>query len=143
MKHFKNSVKIQLFAVVLAGIVGFGAVYGFSSAYMDTKSASQDDCKDTCVALRKDGANPNSIAVALDSYVQFNSADGKSHNLSIGKGGDEHEHTGKYYSGEFQADEAWRVQFKEEGTYTFHDHLNPKINIVVIVYQPGKDYKVE
>ncbi|MEO5498991.1 MAG: hypothetical protein ABIR46_00660 [Candidatus Saccharimonadales bacterium] len=142
MKAFKNSTKLQILAVVLVSLVGFGAVYGYTK-YSNSNSPSQSSCKDTCVALGIDGAAPNSIAVALNSYVQFNSADGKSHNLSLGEGGEEHEHTGKFNSGVFKADEGWRVQFKDEGTFIFHDHFNPKINVVVVVYEPGKEYKVE
>ena len=144
MRFLAKFTALQLSGLVLlATLLGFGLVYAVSTYTLGNKTVDNTSCDVTCVALNKDGASPNTIAVPVGSYVQFNSADGKSHNLSIGKGGDEHEHTGKFYSGEFQADEAWRVQFNDEGTFTFHDHLNPKINVVVVVYQPGKDYKIE
>lgn len=126
---------------IVALIVGFAVVYSFSSG-SDKNTYSQSSCKDTCVALIEDKASPDTIALKVGDYVQFNSADGKSHNLSLGKGGEEHSHKGKFYSGEFKADEAWRVQFKEEGTFFFHDHLNPKITILVVVYTPDKEYKI-
>ena len=58
------------------------------------------------------------------------------------EGGEEHVHEGKFSSGEFKADEAWRVQFNDAGTFFFHDHLNPKLNILVVVYTPGANYKI-
>lgn len=143
MKLSQTFTKVQIALVVAAALIGFGVVYIFSSNKGSSIQTSQVVCADTCVALTANGANPNSVAVARGGYVQFNSADGKPHNLSIGGGGHQHEHTGTFYSGEFQADEAWRVQFNDEGTFKFHDHLNPNINIVVVVYTPGKDYRVE
>lgn len=92
-----------------------------------------------CVALAAEQAQPDTITVKLGEYVQFNSADGQSHSLSQGKGGEEHDHTGPFSSGEFKADEGWRAQFKEPGTFYFHDHLNPKINILVVAYQEPDD----
>lgn len=144
MKTPRKPTNVQLIALtIIAALLSFSLVYVIVSRSNDNRTADNTACEGTCVALTKDGASPNAIAVATGSYVQFNSADGKSHNLSIGKGGDAHEHTGKFYSGEFQADEGWRVQFNEEGSFTFHDHFNPKINIVVVVYTPGKEYEVE
>jgi plastocyanin len=102
-------------------------------------TASQYACEGTCVALMADKAEPDTLTVKAGEYVQFNSADGKAHSLSLGLGGKEHQHKGPFSSGAFQADEAWRVQFKEPGTYTFHDHLNPNINVLVVVYQEGTD----
>ncbi len=134
--------------LVLVMVLSFGAVYSLTSKnnksqIVEAQTAKDPSCSDTCVDLYQGKASPNTLAVAVGSYVQFNSKDGKTHDLSLGGGGSEHEHTGKFQSGEFKADEAWRVQFKEEGTFTFHDHYNPEVNIVVVVYTPGKDYKVE
>lgn len=100
-------------------------------------------CSGTCVALRSDKAEPDTVSIKIGEFVQFNGADGKSHSLSLGLGGEEHEHSGPYTSGEFQADEAWRVQFKKSGTFKFHDHLNPAINILVVVYKQGNIEKIE
>ena len=146
MKIIQKITKIRasiLFAIfIFFGLASFGTFYALS-ANNKTSLSSQKNCADICVALYEDKALPSTIAVTVGSYVQFNSADGKSHNLSIGQGGLEHEHTGKFYSGEFKADEAWRVQFKEEGSFYFHDHFNPKISILVVVYTQNKQYKVE
>ncbi len=43
-----------------------------------------------------------------------------------------------FSSGEFKANESWRVTIKEAGTYFFHDHLNPDLNILVVAYQPAE-----
>lgn len=143
MHLLRSFTKFQIAIFAAALFISFGIAYAVTARDQDVVNALQAPCKDTCVALTENGANPNSIAVATGSYVQFNSADGKTHNLSIGGGGHEHEHTGKFYSGEFKADEAWRVQFNDEGTFKFHDHFNPNINVIVVVYTPGKDYRVE
>lgn len=142
-KFFNNLATWQLIAltVIAAGIVGFSV--SFATAYNKSDQNSNASCAGTCVSLLKDKALPNTIAITKGSFVQFNSADGNSHSLSLGGGGEEHAHTGKFSSGEFKKDEAWRVQFTEDGTYTFHDHYNPKTNIVVVVYTAGKQYKVE
>lgn len=143
MHLLRSFTKAQIAIFAAALFISFGIAYAVTTRDKDVVNALQAPCKDTCVALTENGASPNSIAIATGSYVQFNSADGKSHNLSIGEGGHEHEHTGKFYSGEFQADEAWRVQFNDEGTFKFHDHFNPNINVIVVVYTPGKEYRVE
>ena len=147
MKILNNIIKqrISLFIALslLMTFVSFGGIYAITSNSGKNKPSHQAICKDTCVALHEDGASPDVITVVVGSYVQFNSADGKSHDLSLGEGGEEHVHTGKFSSGEFKADEAWRVQLNEEGSFSFHDHLNPKISILVVVYTAGKQYKIE
>lgn len=138
----KNQNQALIVVFIVALIVGFAVVYSISSNDKST-TYSKSSCSGTCVSLFEDKASPDTLTVKVGDYVQFNSADGKSHNLSLGKGGEEHGHKGKFYSGEFKADEAWRVQFKEEGTFFFHDHLNPKITILVVVYTPDKEYKIQ
>lgn len=143
-QRFVHKQTIILVAIaLLASFISFSVVKAISVNNSHKNTSSVPACKDTCVSLYEDKASPNTIAVAVGSYVQFNSKDGKTHDLSLGAGGEEHQHMGKFQSGEFKADEGWRVQFKNEGTFTFHDHYNPKVNIVVIVYTPGKDYKVQ
>lgn len=133
--------------LALAGVFMLVALAGFTATFAMSKGSSAvtstTKCQGTCVALQADGAKPDTITVTPGSYVQFNSADGKEHSLSLGDGGSEHEHKGSFSSGDFKADEAWRVQFKDEGSYIFHDHYNPDINVLVVVYTPGKDYKIE
>ncbi len=127
--------------IILLGLVS--SVFTYSLSSNTSTVSSNNACEGTCVSLRSDKASPETVAVARGSYVQFNAADGKSHSLSLGEGGHDHEHKGSFHSGTFKADEAWRVQFNDEGTFQFHDHLNPDINILVVVYEPGKDYKIE
>jgi plastocyanin len=136
-----STTQLLLLSVAGASLVGFGIA--FAVAYFNNETSSKNSCAGVCVNLLQNEASPNTLAVTNGSYVQFNSADGKTHSLSIGGGGDEHNHKGKFSSGEFKADEAWKVQFTEDGTYTFHDHFNPKINVVVVVYTAGKQYEVE
>ena len=71
--------------------------------------------------------------------LQFNTKDGKKHRIAIGQGGTEHEHISATNSGDFGAGEAWRVRFDKVGTYFFHDHYNPNVNVLVVVYEPGSN----
>lgn len=132
MKKISDKVKVGIVAVVVAvaGFVVTSQVIGRRSAPTVAASGIQ-------VKLGPNKAMPDTITVKVGETVQFNSADGKKHDISIGQGGHEHEHTSAYQSGEFGADEAWRVQFKEPGTYSFHDHYNPEINILVVAYEPS------
>jgi plastocyanin len=142
----KSIMKSKRHLVVAALILFIGAgsfIFAYSYGSNKTGVAVADKCDGTCIELNQDKASPDTISVPIGSFVQFNSADGKSHSLSLGDGGSEHSHKGTFSSGTFKADEGWRVQFKEEGSYLFHDHLNPKISVLVVVYTPGKDYKIE
>lgn len=100
----------------------------------------------TCVYLKGDHAAPDVVTVPVGGFVQFNSADGKTHSLGLGKGdakhNGSHQHEGLYTSGDFKNDEAWRVQFKERGTYELHDHYRPDIRVTVVVYEPNRNYMI-
>lgn len=132
--------KLLAAAFMIIAAIGFGISF---MLFNGKKSVAEPGCDGICVALQQEGASPSAVTVENGSYVQFNSADGKAHSLSLGGGGEEHNHHGQFSSGEFRADEAWRVRFDKDGTYKFHDHFNPKINVVVLVYTPDKDYKIE
>lgn len=131
--------------LILAGLFVGILLIAFTATFLFTskRSGAKTDCQGVCVALQEKEASPSTITVTPGTYVQFNSADGKKHSLSLGGGGEHHEHKGSFSSGTFQADEAWRVQFKEEGSYKFHDHYNPNINVLVVVYTTGKTYQIE
>lgn len=135
---------LGMFIAVVFGVVGFIVVQKYSNN-LQGRDLPNINCpaQDVCVSLKEDRAEPDILTVPIGTFVRFNSKDGKSHSLSLGKGGEEHEHTGRFTSGEFKADEAWRVQFQEPGTYVFHDHFSPTIVISVVVYKPGSSYKLE
>ena len=93
------------------------------------------------VSLSKDKAVPNELAIKLIDKVQFNSKDGKFHNIAQGRGNDygqAHEHfegTGtSIESGRFGADEGYIITFHKTGTYFFHDDYDPNIFITILVY---------
>lgn len=140
-KKQQHKLILPFLVLAFAVMIGFGVAYGLGK--MQRVEAASCPEKDVCVSLLENKTDPDTIAVPRGSYVQFNSADGKSHSLSLGKGGESHSHSGSFSSGEFGADEAWRVQFNDEGTFFFHDHFNPKINVLVVVYTPGKEYKIQ
>lgn len=88
------------------------------------------------VMLQNNKADPNVLTIKKGEYVQFNSNDGKYHNLTQGLGNrliKQHDHSIGVDSGKFGPDEAYRVQFKEVGEYDFHDHYYPDIYVTVIV----------
>ena len=138
--------------LVAAGAIAFGLTYYKQSQNV---ALAQDTVQ---VDLLADGPEPSAVSVEKGKYVQFNTKDSKTHNIGQGSGevtshaahGDDeqsthgehvktetHEHTeGTKESGVFGRDQAYRLQFNEKGTFTFHDHLNPEISIVVVVYEP-------
>lgn len=93
------------------------------------------------VSLYEEGAVPDALFVGVGEFVQFNSKDGKSHIIAQGGGSEfdqEHDHSEfGPQSGLFGPDEAYRVQLKKKGTYHLHDHLNPKIFVTIVAYEPG------
>ena len=90
------------------------------------------------IKLLKDRAAPSEIIIRLGEKIQFDSADGKNHDIAQGEGeefGKAHIHPeGSKESGPFGPDEGYAVSFPNKGVYHFHDHINPKIYIAVVVY---------
>jgi plastocyanin len=144
MVKIKDLTKSQLIIVIAflsVAAISFAGFYQLGQT--DAPVSARDNCTDaTCIDITSDGIKPGEVAIEAGRYVQFNTKDGKTHNLSLGKGGEAHDHTGPLHSGDFKKDEAWRVQFKEEGSYYFHDHYNPELSVLVVVYKTGKEYKI-
>ncbi len=134
--------------ILLIGIFLLTVGAGFGATTLRRDKATPITDKNHVVELKSDRAEPSAIAVTKGAYVQFNSKDGKSHNIGEGSGDDgihqaEHqpEHAHDYQakvSGAFGPDEGYRVLFNKTGTYEFHDHLNPKISVTVVVYEAKK-----
>lgn len=161
---FDRPVGFIVIVALIAGTIGFVGMNKLASSKKSSRVVACDAKE--CVNLRDGLAVPDTINVPVGSFVQFNSADGKKYNLAIknekgslaydhGGGADNHEEgdihaeeshhdadSSAFKSGDFKDDEAWRVQFKEKGTYIFTDAYNPKISILVVVYQPGGTYKI-
>ncbi len=93
------------------------------------------------VSLFMDHAEPAELLITVGESVQFNSKDGRTHTIDSGAGnayGETHDHAGDgIESGEFGADEGYRVEFKKVGSYFFHDHDHPDVTISVAVYDPS------
>lgn len=80
---------------------------------------------------------PDALSIKVGEYVQFNTADGRTHEIGLG-GGEEyqknHEHTDpEFESSTFGNAEAYRVKFSKPGIYDFHDHLHSELFATVIV----------
>lgn len=144
----------KLIAVVVL-LLAMGIGYKGARLYAD-RSSKASTCTDTCVYINRDGFSQTELAIAVGNYVEFRSADGESHNLALGEGSEHsddehidthndheltehaHDHVAGTESGVFKADEAWKVQFKQPGTYVIHDHLHPELSILVVAYEPSK-----
>jgi len=125
-----------IFFVVL--ILTVGIVFGISYKIGFFNSPALGSPKNIhMVSLMGNKAVPDIVLAKVGDFVQFNSKDGKDHNLAQGNGNavdKTHEH--KEYgieSGNFKKDEAYKIQFKKVGIYAFHDHYNPDIYMRVIV----------
>lgn len=136
--------KLIVGALILILMVSFGSMYAYGSQKSKSANRQASSCEAAnCVSLNKEAASPETLTVKTDDFVQFNSTDGKKHNISLVHSGAQHDDESHYDSGDFAGDEAWKVQFKKDGAYSFQDKYNEKINVSVVVYTPGKDYKVE
>ncbi len=138
----------MLFGALLS-IIGFAGAFAWTTKYspanselrsqreQDRASQSQNDKPDFYVNLKEDRAYPDTLTVPVGKTVQFNTMDGKKHKISLGEGGDEHGHSGTFSSGDFGKDEGWKSTFNDVGTYSFHDHYNPNINVLIVAYRPA------
>lgn len=146
----KPAVLIATVAVI-AGVGGFLVMLNVASSKKNSTASTL--CEATaCVNLLQQGADPLSISVPIGSFVQFNSSDGSKYSLGLGANHsvtnsgaqhDMHAASGAFSSGDFGEGEAWRVQFKDRGTYLFTDKYNEKVTVLVVAYEPGGDYKIK
>lgn len=142
--------RVYLTLVIVASLaVSFGVSYFLTMRIRP--SVGHATCQNgmQCVGLYSDAAEPSAITVAVGQTVQFNSADGKKHNLAIGgegtQGHGSHSQATleEFQSGDFGGDEAWQATFSKTGTYDFRDKYNDRIKATVIVYQPGADTTIK
>lgn len=109
---------------------------------MISKPKTQRSVQTHHVSLLKNKASPSELIVKLGETVQFDSRDGKNHDIAQGPGNEfkkAHDHPeGSKESGPFGPNEGYKISFTKPGTYHFHDHLNPKIFVAVVVYDPSK-----
>jgi plastocyanin len=129
-------IKLHLFIFLILATIGV-MVYSETQGNIPKTTYAKDAASAHMVSLLRDKADPEIILVKVGDYVQFNARDGKEHNLSQGSGNatsdnHAHEETG-LESGVFKSDEAYKIQFKKVGIYSFHDHNNPDTYIRVIV----------
>lgn len=137
----KNPLTLYFTALAFLFLIAVGAAYAMKSyGALGAQSAAAGNPAVHQVALKDGAAFPNEVIIELGDQVQFNSSDGRTHNISSGKGndyGEEHGHVASGAdSGEFGADEGYLVSFSEPGTYYFHDHYDADAFITVLVYTP-------
>lgn len=125
---------------LLLGAIGFSGSYAFAQH----KNSKGTNCPGYCVSLSGNNKpDPEVLTIPTGSYVQFNAVDGAHHNIALEHSAVQHDDPSKYESGDFAADEAYKIQFKHDGAYTFRDTYNPDVHINVVAYTPGKNYSVE
>ncbi len=130
--------------LLLVFAITFTALFVYAGNKGATGGVSAAPCPvETCISLDNETATPSIVTIKKDSYVQFNAVDGRQHNIALAHSAAQHDDPSRYESGDFQGDEAWKVQFKHDGAYTFRDKANDKVKIDVVVYTEGKDYKVQ
>lgn len=126
---------IAIFVFFALGAFIASRTYANASAKADTSHS---------VALTMSGIKPSAIAITKGDYVEFDTKDGRTHEIGQGKGDDEvhhasgqdvHDHLiGGKLSGNFGPGEGYKVRFSQTGTYDFHDHLHPELSLTVVVY---------
>ncbi len=141
-KYIQKPSSLIVAVIVVMGLVGFGIAFGLS---LKNHKAAGSACPrgETCIRLLGKTASPDVITIQPGTFVRFNSADGGKHSIALEHAAVQHFDNSEFHSGEFAKDEAWRIQFKRTGTYTFRDELNPDVEINVIVYTKGKYHKVQ
>jgi plastocyanin len=132
--------KNKMIIILIIFLLALGAFYVFYNKNLFLKANNEVIHQ---VALLGGRADPDELVIKVGESIQFNSKDGKSHNISEGEGNDydkSHEHNPQNFSesGTFGPDEAFILKFNKIGTYFFHDHLNPDIYVTVVVYDPTK-----
>lgn len=124
--------------LMAAAVVGFAIAFAFVPNNKPSPSKPLTNSDIQHVSLLTTGASPSEVYVKLGKSVEFDSKDGKSHNLQLAP--PQHSHSTSndttYRSGTFKADEAWKATFNEVDSYTFEDTLNPKVSILVVAYKP-------
>ena len=97
---------------------------------------------EACVRLSRQSAQPDVLTIRSGSFVKFSNSEGERHNITLDHSSVQHLDPERYESGDFSGKEAWNVQFKKDGAFTFGDKYNKNIHINIIVYTPGKKYKI-
>ncbi len=145
-----KKVGIVIIGLLLAVGIGFAFV---SSMNNNNKTSFKTVCDEgtVCVDLFEAGSSPSEIAVEVGKSVQFNAKGSSSTVYHLAtkdeQGSLHHDHgsTEKEHisSGDFSGDEAWKVEFKETGSFQFVDEYNPAIEILVVVYDPNTKNTIE
>ncbi len=161
MKHSKK----QRYYIIAAFFVLMGlsaGITGYFTARNEPAIAQNESTNPDIkqVDLYESSVSEDTIILKVGQTVQVNNKSDFDRELSLGSGNaghDEkqpepsevsesdahdkeeskhsHDHTDGFSSGLFGPDEAWRGTFQEPGTYFLHDHANPEVNILVVVYE--------
>lgn len=153
MKKLLRSKNILFTAMFLAVMITSATITGIFSARSSNADAVLSQQNVMNVAIYDDMVSPNTLSVKVGETVLVNNKSSEPKELSLGSGAagheaqpvdsheasadhhnETHDHSAGFSSGVFGVDEAWQVTFSKPGTYFLHDHSNPKLNILVVVY---------
>lgn len=154
MKRRLRTKNVLLAGMFMAVMLSSAIVTGVLSARSSDAEATRSRQDAVNVVIYDDMVSPNTISVKVGETVLVNNNSSVAKELSLGSGDAGHDtqpaddqtesidqHTGShdhstgFSSGVFDVDEAWQVTFSEAGTYFLHDHSNPNLNILVVVYK--------
>ena len=137
----KSSRLIAIVAITF--IIGFAAIVAVRAGNHRTLGAA-----DFVIVLKDGKATPSAITAKVGQSVEFATKDFQQHDIGQGSGdedistgaavpGHTHNHVaGGIESGVFGRGQSYRLVLSKAGTYAFHDHLHPSIDITIIAYQP-------
>lgn len=133
--------RLAPFAIALVfGVVGFAIALGIAKGNPPKPATNVTE-----IQLFKDRVEPTAVTVKVGETIQFNSKDGRTHDIARGSGGLAGVHTATSEtgpsSGQFGADEGYRLTMKDAGTFDFYDKLDPRLSVTVIVYVPKTSTK--
>lgn len=125
-----RSYSLVLVAAILASASFVGSYFYFNSG----RQSATVEASVVRVKLAGDKAIPDSLAVKVGQSVSFDTGDNQRHAIGFGRGGAHHQETADYSTAEFGPGQSWLVKFKQKGVFELHDHEQPLINVLVVVY---------
>lgn len=128
--------------ILIAGIA-LGLTYSLSaspdvtSVALTSPQGSKENPHE--IVLTNERKEPIDMVISSGDYIQFNSKDGKDHQILQGAATEDHAPSpSPLDSGIIKDGKSYLLQFNKTGKYEFHDNYNHNYTITVLVYDPGK-----
>lgn len=132
------------FLVAMAAVLLLSFGISYLVVARNSSVAATGNCPvEVCISLDGLSGEPQAVTVKTGSYVQFNALDGRKHNIFLAHSAVQHDDHSRFESGDFAKDEAWKIQIKKDGSYTFVDKYDQSLKVSVVAYTPGRSYKID